>query len=52
MALIEHLARELKTTKDKKQYGYLKPQLQNLVDVIVNQLGKISEVEECYELWW
>ncbi|MFI3255616.1 MAG: hypothetical protein R3Y63_14995, partial [Eubacteriales bacterium] len=36
----------------KKQYGYLPPKMKNLVDEIVNQLGKIPEVEQCYELWW
>ncbi|MFI3255707.1 MAG: MobP3 family relaxase [Eubacteriales bacterium] len=50
--LLIKLAQELKTTKGKKQYGYLKPQLKNLVDEIVNQLGKIPEVEQCYEIWW
>ncbi|MFI3254568.1 MAG: MobP3 family relaxase [Eubacteriales bacterium] len=50
--LIVFLAKELETTKGKKQYGYLKPQMKNLVDEIVNQLGKIPEVEECYEAWW
>lgn len=50
--LITHLAERLQTVSGKKQYGYLKPDLKNIVDEIVDELAKDSRVAEAYRLWW
>ena len=46
------LVKSLKTVKGKKVYGYLKKSVKAQVDAIVDELAKVPEVEECYELWW
>ena len=46
------LAEALETVKGKKVYGYLKKQVKAQVDAIVDELAKLPEVEECYEIWW
>lgn len=50
--LITHLAECLKTVSGKKQYGYLKVELKNVVDQIVDELARDSRVAEAYRLWW
>lgn len=50
--LMFHLANELEKTKGKKQYGYLKAELKNVVDEIVNLLAAHPTVDEAYKLWW
>lgn len=50
--LVLHLAEQLQNTSGKKQYGYLKAALKNVVDEIVDELGKDSRVAEAYRLWW
>lgn len=50
--LITHLAERLQTVSGKKQYGYLKPDLKNIVDEIVDELAQDSRVSEAYRLWW
>lgn len=35
----------------KKQYGYLKKPLKQLVDTVVDALTELPEVSECYEVW-
>lgn len=50
--LIIHLAEHLKTVSGKKQYGYLKADLKNIVDEIVDELARDSRVAEAYRLWW
>ena len=50
--LLTHLAERLQTVSGKKQYGYLKADLKNLVDEIVDELGKDSRIAEAYRLWW
>ena len=45
------LAGKLKDVTGKKQYGYLKKSLKEQVDAIVDELGKVSQVAECYEIW-
>jgi len=50
--LITHLAERLQNTSGKKQYGYLKADLKNMVDEIVDELGKDSRIAEAYRLWW
>lgn len=50
--LLTHLAERLQTVSGKKQYGYLKPELKNVVDEIVDELAKDSRIAEAYRLWW
>ena len=48
---MRQLVQTLETTTGKKQYGYLKKPLKQLVDAIVDELTKQPEVAECYEVW-
>ena len=50
--LLTLLAERLQTVSGKKQYGYLKPDLKNIVDEIVDELAQDSRVSEAYHLWW
>lgn len=50
--LLTLLAERLQTVGGKKQYGYLKPDLKNIVDEIVDELAQDSRVSEAYRLWW
>ena len=45
------LALELRTVTGKKQYGYLKKPLKDMVDSIVDELEKLPEVAEYYAVW-
>ena len=45
------LARELKSVKGKKQYGYLPTRVKKLVDEVVDQMARLSSVQTCYEKW-
>ena len=46
------LVKSLETVKGKKVYGYLKELIKAQVDAMVDELARLPEVEECYELWW
>ncbi len=48
---MRQLVQALETTTGKKQYGYLKKPLKQLVDTIVDMLAELPEVSECYEVW-
>ena len=50
--LISSLAYQLRNTSGKKQYGYLRPELKNVVDEIVDELARDVRVAEAYRLWW
>ena len=50
--LLTHLAERLQVVGGKKQYGYLKADLKNVVDEIVDELAQDSRVSEAYRLWW
>ena len=50
--LLTLLAERLQNTSGKKQYGYLKADLKNIVDEIVDELAQDSRVSESYRLWW
>ena len=50
--LLTHLAERLQTVSGKKQYGYLKADLKNIVDEIVDELAKDNRIAEAYRLWW
>ena len=45
------LALELRTVSGKKQYGYLRKPLKNMVDSIVDELEKMPEVAAYYAVW-
>lgn len=45
------LARELKSVKGKKQYGYLPQRVKKQVDEIVDQMARLPSVQTCYEKW-
>ncbi len=45
------LALELRTVGGKKQYGYLKKPLKDMVDSIVDELEKLPEVAAYYSIW-
>ena len=45
------LVQALETATGKKQYGYLKKPLKQLIDTIVDALAELPEVSECYEVW-
>ena len=45
------LATELRTVSGKKQYGYLKKPLKDMVDSIVDELEKLPEVAAYYAVW-
>ena len=45
------LATELRTVGGKKQYGYLKKPLKDMVDSIVDELEKLPEVAAYYSVW-
>ena len=50
--LMGELSQRLKSTSDRKQYGYLKAPLKAIVDEIVNELAKDSRVTAAYDLWY
>jgi len=50
--LIIHLAERLQNTSGKKQYGYLNADLKNVVDEIVDELGRDNRIAKAYGLWW
>ena len=50
--LITHLAEKLKHTSGKKQYGYLKAPLKEVVDQIINELAKDERIAKLYSSWY
>lgn len=48
---MEELSRKLQNTKGKKVYGYLKRDVKNLIDQIVDELEKDSRVSALYQAW-
>lgn len=49
--LIRKLSVQLKTSKGKKVYGYLQPQVKKTVDEIVSELAKEPILQKMYEQW-
>lgn len=49
---MRQLAGRLSRTKGKKQYGYLKRDVKNLVDSIVDDIASDGHVAELYDLWY
>nr|WP_325231571.1 MobP3 family relaxase [uncultured Oscillibacter sp.] len=50
MKILE-LAQSLEIITGKKVYGYLKKPVKAQVDAVVDELAKLPEVAECYEIW-
>lgn len=50
--LMVYLSNQLKATKGKKQYGYLKASLKSVVDEIVDELQKDTRISQAYGLWY
>ena len=48
---MQTLSEMLSEVKGKKVYGYLKKSVKAQVDAIVDELGKLPQVAECYEHW-
>lgn len=46
------LAERLQFTKGKRQYGYLQPQLKEMIDDIVDELAKDKRISKAYNLWY
>ncbi len=49
--LLAHLADRLQYTTGKKQYGYLKADLKNVVDEIVDELARDERIASAYHAW-
>ena len=50
--LMTHLAERIRPLSGKKQYGYLKAPLKDLVDEIVDELARDTRVAAAYDLWY
>lgn len=50
--LILLLSEKLKHTSGKRVYGYLQPNVKNIVDCIVDELAKDENVAKAYNLWY
>lgn len=48
---LRELGQRLSKTKQKKVYGYLKPELKRMVDDIADMLSKNQDISTLYELW-
>lgn len=49
--LMQDLAQQLRSVSGKKQYGYLKKDLKQLVDRVVDELEKQPDVQQFYGEW-
>lgn len=50
--LLKQLADKLSHTSGKKVYGYLKPDVKNIIDEIVRELSADERIAELYDLWY
>ena len=50
--LLLTLAKRLAVTNGKKQYGYLRYDIKELIDNIVDELGKDERIAALYNLWY
>lgn len=50
--MLLHLAGRLSKTSGKKVYGYLKADVKDLVDSIVDEIGKDERLTSLYDLWY
>ena len=51
-ALLQTLAKRLAVTNGKKQYGYLRKDIKEIINNIVNELGKDERIAALYDLWY
>lgn len=49
--LLLRLSEQLSQISEKKQYGYLPPELKSLVDEILNELSKDERITALYDRW-
>ncbi len=50
--LLQALAKRLAVTNGKKQYGYLRKDIKEIINSIVDELGKDERVAALYDLWY
>ena len=50
--LLQTLAKRLAVTNGKKQYGYLRKDIKEIVNSIVDELGKDERIAALYDLWY
>ena len=50
--LLKQLADKLSHTSGKKVYGYLKPDVKNIIDEIVRELSADERIAGLYDLWY
>ena len=50
--LLIQLAKRLSRTTGKKVYGYLKPEVKSIVDMILTELSKDEWIQKLYDLWY
>ena len=50
--LLIQLAERLSRTTGKKVYGYLKPEVKSIVDMILTELSKDERIQKLYGLWY
>lgn len=46
------LSKRLASTSGKKVYGYLKPDVKNIINSIVDELEKDERINQLYDLWY
>lgn len=50
--LLQTLAKRLAVTNGKKQYGYLRKDIKEIINNIVDELGKDERITALYDLWY
>lgn len=50
--LLQALAKRLAVTNGKKQYGYLRKDIKEIINNIVDDLGKDERIAALYDLWY
>ena len=50
--LLQALAKRLSVTNGKKQYGYLRKDIKEIINSIVDELGKDERIAALYDLWY
>lgn len=51
-ALVQTLAKRLAVTNGKKQYGYLRKDIKEIINNIVDELGKDERIAALYDIWY
>ena len=50
--MLQALAKRLAVTNGKKQYGYLRKDIKEIINSIVDELGKDERIAALYDLWY